>query len=244
MKTKTLVVNGCSYSQAYAGGQGHQDLAKLLGIESYTSLAIGGSANSRILRTTLKHSYRAKEPVLYLLGMTFVSRLELPILTDPDEDASFEGRWINPQNTEFSYKWAHNWTRENTLEFVEIKLASEVYSLLDRTEDLMYRILATIADLQSRGHQALVYQQADDSYQQYVDSPKLALFKNNPNIIGDFFWRAIEYQHLNNVPKAPIPPVTYIGPTTVPDHMRHPLIGKHQVINKFLYEYIKSNGLV
>ena len=52
-----LVVNGCSYMASYAVGQGHVDLAQKLGLEHPASLAIGGSANSRILRTTLKHSY-------------------------------------------------------------------------------------------------------------------------------------------------------------------------------------------
>jgi hypothetical protein len=60
-----VVVNGCSYHESYARGQGHLDLAQRLGfidehnIPQASSLAIGGSANSRILRTTLKHSYQA-----------------------------------------------------------------------------------------------------------------------------------------------------------------------------------------
>jgi hypothetical protein len=108
----------------------------------------------------------------------------------------------------------------------------------------MYRVLATIADLKSRGHQALIYQQADDSYQSFAESPRLALFKKNPNIVGNFFWRAVEYQHQHNVPKSPLSSKNFVGPTHVPDHMRHPQPGAHRVINDFLYQYIKSNNLI
>ncbi len=60
---------------SYALGNGHQDLAQRLGIAQAASIAVSGSANSRILRTTLKHSYTAP-PTLYVLGMTFL-RLSL-----------------------------------------------------------------------------------------------------------------------------------------------------------------------
>jgi hypothetical protein len=244
MNIQSLVVNGCSYTETYAGGNGHVDLAAQLGIPSSKSLAISGSANSRILRTTLKHSYQTDQPTLYLIGMTFVSRLELPIQQEHNEHDSFEGRWVNPQNQEFSDRWEHYWNKQKTLEFVSFKLMIEAYSLLDRTEDLMYRVLATIADLKSRGHQALIYQQADDSYQSFAESPRLALFKKNPNIVGNFFWRAVEYQHQHNVPKSPLSSKNFVGPTHVPDHMRHPQPGAHRVINDFLYQYIKSNNLI
>ena len=50
-----VVVNGCSYMETYALGNGHIDLAqrikinKKLGTPIAASLAIGGSTNSRIL---------------------------------------------------------------------------------------------------------------------------------------------------------------------------------------------------
>ena len=153
-----LVVNGCSYMESYAVGQGHVDLAQQLGLDYPVSLAIGGSANSRILRTTLKHSYTAP-PTFYVLGMTFLSRLEIPICEQLND---FEGRWVNPQNQEFKSRWQHDWTQADSDQFVETKLKSEVFSILDRIEDLMYRMLSAIADLQSRGHRVLMFQQADN----------------------------------------------------------------------------------
>lgn len=231
-----LVVNGCSYSESYAAGGGHECLARELGIPQAHTLAIGGSANTRILRTTLKHSYNTNVPTLYVLGMTFVSRLELPIC-NPNND--FEGRWCNPQNQEFSSRWQHDWTRKETDEFVQLKLRSEVYSILDRTEDLMYRMLGAIADLQSRGHRVLIYQQADNLYQDYLIDSRLRQFQR-PEIIGGFEWRAIAWQY-----KQGVRPKTYpFGSPNVPPDMTHPEIGQHDLINNYLTNYIQEHKLL
>jgi len=235
---RNLVVNGCSYTETYASGNGHRDLASALGIDQATSLAIGGSANSRILRTTLKHSYQAAEPTLYVLGMTFISRSEIPILRPDDE---FEGRWVNPQNQEFVAKWEHYWTPEKSRQFVELKQLTEVYSLLDRTEDLMYHMLSVVHSLQSRGHEVIMYQQADDSYFSSLSNSRLAPFQSCSRIVNGFGFAAIGYQHQHGVAKLALSEKSFIGPKTVPDHMRHPEPGHHQVINRFLADYINKN---
>ncbi len=224
--------------EAYASGYGQVDLAERLGIATSESLAIGGSANTRIIRTTLKHSYQTTNPTFYVLGMTFLSRLEIPILENQTE---FEGRWTNPQNQKFVKDWQYGWTQVETDQFVNIKLKSECYSILDRTEDLMYKISTMISDLQARGHCVLVYQQADNLYQEYLDSPRLQLFKNIPAIIDGYRWRAVTWQMENGVA-----PSDYgSNPTThVPDSMRHPTPGQHQKLNEFLVDYINRNSLL
>lgn len=233
-----LVVNGCSYMEAYAAGHGHVDLADQLGMATSESLALGGSANSRIIRTTLKHSYQTAQPTFYVLGMTFLSRLEIPILEDQSE---FEGRWTNPQNQQFAKHWQYGWGTAETDQFVDIKLKSEIYSILDRTEDLMYRIVSMISDLQLRGHHVLVYQQADDVYRHCIHDPRLDLFRTTANILGGYTWRAVEWQHMQGVPAMdygsnPI--------HSVPDTMKHRASGQHQVLNEFLVDYIKQQQLM
>jgi hypothetical protein len=237
-----LVVNGCSYAESYAGGNGHVDLASRLGIVDHhnipqaVSLAIGGSANSRILRTTLKHSYVTRVPTLYVLGLTFVSRLELPICNPVDE---FEGAWCNPQNQEFESRWQHQWTKKDSEQFVETKLKSEVYSILDRTEDIMYRVISTITDIQSRGHRVLIFQQADNLYQAHLSNPRLKLFQR-PEIIEGFAWRAIAWQYEQGVR-----PKTYpFGSPSVPPDMTHPEIGQHELINQYLTNYIQEHKIL
>jgi hypothetical protein len=221
--------------ESYAGGQGHVDLANHLGLTTATSLAIGGSANSRILRTTLKHSYTAP-PTLYVLGMTFLSRLEIPIC-EPESD--FEGRWINPQNQEFRQRWQYGWTQSDSDQFVENKLKSEVFSILDRTEDLMYRMLSTIADLKSRGHRVLMFQQADNLYLSLLSDPRLALFAQ-PEIVGKFGWRATAWQAEQGVQPKDYGP----GAPYVPPDMTHPAIGHHQKLNEYLTNYIQERKIL
>jgi len=224
--------------QAYADGGGHIDLAQRLGITNAQSLAIGGSANTRIMRTVLKHSYQTKEPTLYVIGMTFLSRLEVPILKDLSE---FEGRWSNPQNQEFKDRWEHNWTDQDSELFVELKLKTEVYSILDRLEDLQYRMLSLVHDLHSRGHGVVMYQQADGIYQEFLDNPKMAPLKICPEIIDGYRWRAVSWQLENGVP-----PMDY-GTTPihhVPLDMHHPATGHHDKLNEYLTNYITENKLI
>ena len=218
--------------QAYADGGGHIDLAQRLGITNAQSLAIGGSANTRIMRTVLKHSYQTKEPTLYVLGMTFLSRLEVPILKDL---STFEGRWTNPQNQEFKDRWEHNWTNQDTELFVELKLKTEVYSILDRLEDLQYRMLSLVHDLRSRGHGVVLYQQADGIYQEFLDNPKMAPLKTCLEIIDGYRWRAVSWQLENGVP-----PMDYgTNPIHhVPADMHHPAPGHHAILNEYLKTYI------
>lgn len=234
-----LVVNGCSYTETYALGNGHLDLAEKLSIPTATSLAIGGSANSRIIRTTLKHSYQTTVPTFYVLGMTFLSRLEMPILKNSPE-SEFEGPWTNPQNQQFRSQWVPQWTDKDTQQWVELKLKSEVYSIADRLEDLMYHMLSLQASLESRGHRVLMYQQADNLYQDYLEDSRLHLLKNNKAIKDGYSWRAIAWQHEHNVEKTIYPE----GNQYVPPDMVHPLAGHHEIINTHLTQYIKDSKLL
>ena len=238
MKYQELIVNGCSYMAAYAQGNGHVDLAQQLNIPTATSLAIGGSANTRIIRTTLKHSYQTTCPTFYVLGMTFLSRLEIPIL---EQQSEFEGRWTNPQNQQFAEYWQYGWTQQETDQFVDIKLKSEVYSILDRVEDLMYKTVSMITDLESRGHGVLVYQQADDVYDPFIAHDSLDLFRTTHNIIGGYAWKAVQWQHDQGVA-----PMNYGSNPRhqVPENMKHREIGHHQRLNDFLVSYVKTNWLL
>jgi len=238
-----LVVNGCSYMETYAFGGGHLDLAERLDIRTpagavnAVSLAIGGSANSRILRTVHKHSYNPGYNTLYVMGITFVSRLEIPILDNCDP---FEGRWTNPQNQVFQNRWMRHWTAQDSKQFVDLKLKYESDSIMDRTEDLMYRILATVDSIQMRGHRVLVYQQADNLYQEILDNPRFAPMRNRPEIIDGLAWRAVSWQNEQGVQ----PTIYAPGHPYVPPDMVHPAAGHHQKLNEFLTNYIQEHKIL
>lgn len=230
-----LVVNGDSYMEVYAQGNGHVDLARRLDIPNSQSLAIGGSADSRLIRTCLKDSYQTQEPTLYVIGVGFLSRWEVPVLKNEYED-TFEGRWTNPQNQDYKTRWEHNWNERLTKQLIELKLITDFYSVPDRLEDLMYRLLSMIDSLHSRGHRVLIYQQADSNYQRYLDRDVFALFKNNPVFIDGLKWLAVPWQLKQGIK------TTNYGETPayqVPDELKHPAAGEHKFINEFLVEYIR-----
>jgi len=235
-----LVVNGCSYMHVYAKGGGHRDLANELDIKTAVDLSQSGCANGRILRTTLKDSYN-NEPSLYVLGMTFISRSEAPILDllyGEDNETSFEGKWTNPQNQLFQERWSKHWSQKDTDDFVNLKLKEEVFSLLDRTEDLMFRMCALIDSLRLRGHRVIVFQQADNSYQMYLNAPRLFLFKKYPEFVDSFKWCSIQWQHEQGVPPIENPVEGKYGKT--PDEMLHRKSGEHKLLNQHLVKHYKN----
>jgi hypothetical protein len=239
-KITRLVVNGDSYMEVYAQGLGHVDLAEKLGIADSGSRAIGGSSDSRIIRTTLKDSYLTEQPTLYVLGVGFLSRWEVPVLNN-DHDDTFEGRWTNPQNQHYVSRWEHNWNLKLTSQLMDLKLTTDFYSVPDRLEDLMYRLVAMISDLHARGHAVVIFQQADDIYQRYLDRDSMRLLHNNPIFIDSLRWRAVPWQIAQGVPT-----INYGQNSTydVPDELKHPAPGQHEILNKFLAQYIKDHILV
>jgi hypothetical protein len=239
-KISRLVVNGDSYMEVYAQGAGHADLARRLNIANSTSLAIGGSADSRVIRTTLKDSYLTDQPTLYVIGVGFLSRWEVPVMSN-DHDNTFEGRWTNPQNQHYVHHWEHNWNQKLTGQLMELKLITDFYSVPDRLEDLMYRLAAMISNLHARGHSVVIFQQADDIYQRYLDRDSMHLFQNNPIFIDGLRWRAVPWQIAQGVS------TTNYGHNPaykVPDELKHPAAGQHEILNTFLCQYINEHILV
>lgn len=240
-----LVVNGCSYMNNYANGNGHQDLADKLNITNVVDLSQSGCANARMIRTSLKDSYLTLMPTFYVIGLTFISRSESPILRIPngdDELTSFEGRWTNPQNQLYKHQWEYHWSDKETDLFVELKQKEEVFSLIDRTENLMYALVSMIESVTSRGHKILIFQQADSDYFPYLDSDRLVLFKKYSNFLYGLKWCAVQWQHEQGVP---INKADYSNKYGVaPIEIRHRERGKHQKFNEFLTQYIKDNKIL
>jgi hypothetical protein len=236
MQLERLVVNGCSYMEQYAMGHGHYELAETLGLRGSESLAIGGSCNSRIIRSTLRHSYRTQYRCCYVIGLTFLGRTELPIAPIPHEQ---EGRWISIQNQfDPSRPLQKHLMPGDIDEYIKFKIKTEFESIDDRVEDLQYRLVSMVNDLKSRGHACVIYNQADDIYQQFLDLPQMQLLQIK-EIIQGLKWIAVPWQwksgtkmtddHFN------------LG---IPEHLRHPAVGAHGNINQFLADYIGQHQLV
>ena len=238
-----LVTNGCSYMHTYIEGDGHVNLASRLNL-SANNLSITGSTNSRIIRTTLKHSYETDKKCLYVLGMTFVSREELPICRwdegiYPTEQEVWEGAWTNPQNQHFGKnRWIAEWNDWETKQWILFRERYEKLSLVDRVENLMYQMLAMTDSLTHRGHNCIIYQQADEWWDGMLpeESRRLKLLADNLNIIGDFKWLAIREQHQAGIPC--VKEENHAEP-----ELRHRLPGAHEWLNNYLESHIRKHEL-
>lgn len=236
MTMHRVVVNGCSYMEQYAQGHGHFDLASQLGIDRGQSLALGGSCNSRIIRSTLKHSYQTADRCLYVIGITFLGRTELPIAPIPDDT---EGRWISIQNHFDSTRAVQKHiVPQEVRDYIKFKIKTEFESIEDRLEDLQYRLISMINDLKSRGHACVVYNQADDIYQQFLQSQKLQLL-SRPEIIQGLEWIAVPWQRASGA--AMTDDHFNLG---IPENIRHPAVGAHHTLNQFLVEYMQQHQII
>lgn len=231
-----LVVNGCSYMDTYCMGLGHVDLSHRLGIRNARKLAMSGCANSRIIRSTLKHSYAAEVPTLYVIGITFMSRWELPIDESGNE---FEGRWVNPQAKDPESPWAGHWSSKDTELFKELQFKAVALSQEDLLEDLMYRLISMVQDLRQRGHRAIIYNQVDAGICDAAHKLKFQLLKSDPSFVHGLEWLAIPWQQEQGAPV-----MTYPPEREPPMKFRHIAPGKHQYLNTYLTNYIQEHKIL
>lgn len=229
-----LVVNGCSYIAGYATGNGHIDLASRLNINNAISLAIPGSCNSRIIRTVLKDSYTTTHKTLYVLGITFLNRTELPISANKN---LFEGKWLSIQeHVNPYYHYVDHWTKTDTEQFIDLKIKAELGSIEDYLEQLMYQLLSMIGDLINRGHYIIVFRNPGDLYDEYLGNARFTKLYECVNIVNGLSWQAIPWQLEQGIKFDP-------RDSALGFDIRHPLPGEHGPLNNFLVEYINKHAL-
>lgn len=231
-----LVVNGCSYMQVYADGGGHEDLASMLQIPISESLALAGSCNSRILRTTMRDSYH-NQPTLYVIGLSFLARYEIPSKIPnhvPD------GRWLSYNNTghhtqECDFVPLYNEKDNRNLADFWFRLLDE--GLPDVMEDLQYRILSVIHSLKARGHVVMVFNTAENFMTEWsrkdISAP---LFQCN-SVIDGLRWRSIPWQFEQGARYAS-------NEESLPWDCRHVESGQHRYLNQFLMQWIHDQNLL
>jgi hypothetical protein len=232
-----LVVNGCSYMNYYANGNGHIDLAQKLNIGNSDSLAVNGSCNSRIIRTTLKDSYSAQEPTLYIVGTTFLTRYELPAASGRPES---DGKWISFSGAGTSIgnkNFDDYFTKENLSRFSDLYNKFTALGLPDLAQHLMYSMTSMIDSLKSRGHKIVVFNTAEHTVEYYLQEKCFDLFRAYREIIGEFQWRSIPWQFEQG---APYPPED----EQYPADCRHVAPGGHSWLNEFLTNYIKEHKIL
>lgn len=236
MMFNRLVVNGDSYTNSYTVGGGHQDLSTQLGIAESVSLTLPGSCNSRIIRTTLKDSYITEEPTLYVVGLSFLHRNELPVSRDDD----FEGRWLSFQ-VELNPEKIDNyfWSGSDSKRAVECFSKLAPYALKDQLEQLMFSIRAMVSDLHQRNHQVVIFRQPPETYADLniLGEERFKFLKNCVNIVDGLKWSSLEFLADYDITYKP-------EDSHLPKTIRHPSPGEHQHLNKFLVEYIRKHNLL
>ena len=230
-----LVTNGCSYMRGLARGNGHIELANSLRIKHSQDLSLAGSCNNRIIRSTLKDSFSATCPTLYIIGLSFFSRSELPIARDFDD---FEGHWLSIQNqTPAEDHCKPQWAITDSQDYLKLRFKYQSLGFVDMFEDLAIRLTSMINDLKSRGHDAVVFNQVEKSHLKFLNPGQLDIFKAVPQVIDQLKWAAVPWQFQQGVRPDPRDQNEDLD-------VRHPAIGEHQVLNKFLIKHIQENLLL
>lgn len=244
-KYKRLVVNGCSYMHYYSEGGGLQDLAQSLSIEHTKNLSLTGASNQRIIRTTLDDCYSNDIPTIYIIGVTFVNRFELPILEGlernfnhdnyKDRFLSINQEWTIPEGTKINEMLS----MDDILQFRKLKTMFEMDAEVDIVVNLIQSYTSMIDSLIRHGNTVILFNTAEIAFKKYQHLNKLQYTRNYKQIIDYFNWFANEYQ-FNKGAK----PLEEDLKKDFPDPMiRHIDYGEHKYINEFLIRYGLNNNL-
>lgn len=232
---KRLVTNGCSYMHYHTLGNGHDDLANQLGILNVESLAMNGSCNSRIIRSTLRDCYTTDCPTLYVIGLTFFHRYELSIRAgEPEPD----GKWVS--FTGVGSNMFHDYEEHITTK--DLNTYAELYAkflyLNQAGMDLQWRILSLIDTLHYRGHRVVIFNTAEEGVDYWlVNNSKFDPMRMRKEIVDALLWKSIPWQ-LDQGARWPSEDEVH------PRDCRHVIPGDHRWLNEFLVNYINQNNIL
>ena len=238
MTPARLVVNGCSYMQNYAQGSGHGDLAAQLIIRHSDSLAQTGACNNRIIRTTLRDSFANIEPTLYVIGLTFLSRYELPV---NQERNATDGKWLSFTTQGSIYPSTAIMdpcvSKKDLDRYRDIWVKINLASVDELAEDLQYRLLSMCDSLNHRGHGCVIFNTADAVLDYVLEQPKFVPLKSQRQIIDGLAWRSISWQFDQGADWLP-------ADQDLDRNCRHVAPGQHQWLNQYLTNYIQEHKIV
>ena len=247
MKIKRLVANGCSFINHYTQGHGHHDLANSLNIPECFDLSVAGSSNQRIIRTTLQDCYQTKTPTLYIIGITFLYRFELPVLVKEEEEEEKEDIIDNSKYQSFNFTHDCNYYNNldagitindiNTFKKLLFKFIS--FAEEEQVIALYNSIVATIDSIIANGHTAVVFNTGELIFKRYANHTKLKHIKKYKQIIESFNWLSNRYQ-FDNGAKCD----TNDENLNIHQECKHVASGQNKHLNKYLINYINTNNII
>lgn len=235
-----LFVNGCSYMNLYAQGNGHTELASLLGIKHATTIAKPGQCNDRIIRTTIQDMYGADQKTLYVLGLTFLMRFDLPLNQHCDE---IDGHWITLHEDLIPRQknlWFPNIEQNQLLTYLHLHhrwILTHENMCRSVVKDLVGRLATLVAAARSLGHRMLIFRTVESPVWTGLQDQDLKIFVTGPEMIDDLIWCSIPWQ-ISQGAKWPD------DDAAVPKDFRHVQPGDHGFLNSFLSDYVHRSGLL
>lgn len=234
MKSR-LVSNGCSYMWNYAQGSGHEDLAHELKIQQAHSLAQCGSANSRILRTTIRDAL-CNPPTLYIIGLSFISRHDYPISAQIlDQD----GPWLAMQNLPPDInidRCVPGISHQDVSDIFKVKQKLCVYGSFWYFDELQLHLKCLILALRGLGHTCAIFFSAEQQHLNWLDDHRFQDIIKFPEFVHGLQWLSVPWQHDQGVPCQYDDRIDGI--------FRHRQQGEHKKFNDFLAAYIINNNLL
>ena len=231
-----LITNGCSYMRYHADGNGEHDLASQLGIPNVESLAMHGSCNSRIIRSTLRDCYTTTQPTLYVIGVTFFHRYELTIRKgNPEPD----GKWVS-FNGVFGSSMFHDYEENITKKELTTyeTLHTKFLEIQDAGMDLQWRLLSLIDTLHYNRHRVIIFNTAEHGVDYWlVGNPKFDPVRKRKEVIDGLLWRSIPWQLTQGAQ-------WMLGDEIYPWDCRHIIPGDHKWLNEFLVSYVNNNNIL
>jgi hypothetical protein len=213
---------------------GLEDLAHKLGLDGFDNLAKTGSCNSRIIRTTLRDSYCTTQPSLYIIGLTFLTRHELPVATPQSND----GKWLslNSKLNLLPSLDAHV-SRQDIERYCGLWDRFTALAVEDLAQTLQYQLLSLCDSLEHRGHRCVIFNTAEYVLDWVIDKPAFGLLQSKKQLVQGLRWKSIPWQFEQGAKWL-----------SVEDHMplqaRHVAPGQHQWLNKFLIDHINQQAIL
>lgn len=239
---KHLLFNGCSYGVWWRDSLQDIKLADSLEANSYTNLSKVGSSNNRIFHSTMEFILKNPNVDFVILSLTFCTRFDAPWADFKDE---YDRDWVNYSPQGIFDNELLLMKNKSSVELERIKKYVLDRMVIDSNSSYVDRHLAEIikfsAWLDSMNINYCIFNSCEDIIKRLssvneLGIEKLNLIKQNKKIIDIENFMSNQWMYDNG---ATIPDFQ----SDIAPHCVHYLADGFELLNNFLYNYIKENCL-
>jgi hypothetical protein len=180
-------------------------------------------------------------PTLYIIGISFLTRHEVPILLGRDNK---DGKWMTVNSTFTAYRNVkssngldQHFTQQDIADYCALYDKFTVLGIEDLALNLQYQLLSLRDSLCYRGHRCLIFNTSEHALDWVIDKQEFDLLKLDKHFIEGLKWKSIPWQFEQGAD-------FYPGDEIYPAESRHVALGQHQWLNEFLVDYINQHGIL